>query len=160
MATHKHSRSDTEDASKLCSANDDSPTTSVKKSDLPVANKRARKSAPIDKILNVTELCGQVLSHLQMYDLLHAMQVCRAFKQNIETSSRMQKNLFLAPDLPRPKLAISPSGTLLSGIKAEQHIAAIEAAGDRETEEFTCCTPNPALQLDPASHRVMGFVRK
>lgn len=160
MATHKRSRSENEDASRLSSADNDSPTTSVNNSDLPVANKRARQSALIDKILNVVELCEQVLSHLPLYDLLRAMQVCRTFKQNIETSSRLQKNLFLTPDLPRPRLVMSASGTLLSGIEAEQQIAAAEAAGERETGEFTCCTLHPDLQLDPGSHRVFGFIKK
>jgi hypothetical protein len=160
MATRKRSRSETEDASRLRSANDDSPTTSTSDSELAVANKRARKSAPIDKILNVVELCEQVLSHLPTYDLLHAMQVCRTFKTNINNSPRLQKGLYLTPDLPRPKLAISSSGTLLSGTRAEQCIAAAEAAGERETGEFTCCTPHPALKLDPESHRVMACVKK
>jgi hypothetical protein len=57
-------------------------------------------------------------------------------------------------------MVMSPSGTLLSGIKAEQQIAAAEAAGERETGEFTCCTLHPDLQLDPESHRIMGFVKK
>lgn len=78
MATRKRSRSDTEDVSRLASADDNSSTTSASNSDLPVAKKRARQSAPIDNILNVVELCEQVLSHLPLYDLLRTMQVCRA----------------------------------------------------------------------------------
>jgi len=157
MATRKRSRSETEESA---DDDDDSSTGSLSSSELAVANIRARKSAPIDKILNVVELCEQVLSHLPTYDLLHAMQVCRTFKTNIESSHQLQKNLYLTPDLPRPKLAISSSGTLLSGIRAEQHIAAAEAAGERETGEFTCCTPHPALQLDPDSHRVVVCFEK
>jgi len=130
MATLKRLRSDTED----------------------VASKRACKSAPIDKIMNVVELCEQVLLHLPMRDLLHAMQVCRTFKANIDTSHRLQANLFLAPDLQRSKFATSSTGTLLSGIKAAQHIAAAQAAGEPQTGEFTCCTIHPALER-PASDR-------
>lgn len=119
MATRKRSRSDTEDASRPSSAAEDSPTTSASNSDLAIANKRGRKSAPINKIIDVAELCEQVLSHLPLHDLLHAMQVCRTFKATIENSPRLQKNLFLVPDLPRPNLAISSSGTLLSGTRLE-----------------------------------------
>jgi hypothetical protein len=143
MATRKRSRSETEESAD----DDDSPTTSASNSDLAVANKRARKSAPIDKILNVAELCEQVLSYLPMYDLLRAMQVCRAFKTNIESSYQLQKTLFLAPDLPRSKLAISSSGTLLSGIRATQQVAAAKAAGEDETGEVVVHTPHPAVQL-------------
>lgn len=164
MASRKRSKPDTEDVSRLSSAADDSPTTSASNSDLIIANKRARQSAPIDKIINVTELCEQVLSHLPLYDLLRAMQACRAFKATADNSHPLQKNLFLAPDLPRPKLAMSSSGTLLSGTRAAQHIAAADAAGECETGEFTCHILHPALQADPRTDRVqdsgrMGMVR-
>lgn len=131
------------------SADNDSPTTSASNSNPAVTKKRARKFTPIDKILNVAELCEQVLSHLPTEDLPHAMQVCRTFKATIKNSSRLQKNLFLTPDLPRVKFAVSPSGALLSGTRAEQHIAAAEAAGKDTTGDFTCCTLHPALYLDP-----------
>lgn len=160
MATYKRSRPDTEDAPRLSSADNDSPTASANNSGLATTSKRARQSAPIDKILNVVELCEQVLSHLPLFDLLQATQVCRTFKKTIDNSHRLQKNLFLAPDLPRPRLAISSSDALLSGTRAAQHIAAAEAAGAPETGEFTCCTPHSALQLDPESHRIVAVARK
>ena len=160
MAPPHRSRSATEDVSRLISADKDSVTTLEDISRLAIANKSARQSAPVDKIVNVVELCEQVLSHLSLYDLLHAMQACRAFKNIIEKSLVLQKNLFLVPDLPRPQLAMSTSGTLLSGTRAAQHIAAAQAAGERETGEFTCCILHPVLQLDPDSYRVLGFVKK
>ena len=148
------------DATRPSSADNDSSDTSASKSDLAIASKRARKSAPIEKLLGIFELCEQVLDYLSMYDLLRAKQICRAFKTIIGNSHLLQKTLFLVPDLPRPKLAISTSGTLLSGTRAAQHIAAAQAAGERETGEFTCCILHPVLQLDPDSYRVLGFVKK
>lgn len=88
-----------------------------------------------------------------MYDLLRAMQVCRTLKETIDNSHKLRKNLFLTPKLPRPKLVISKSGTLLSGARAVQQIATAEAAGKRETGDFTCCVLHPALQLDPEIYR-------
>lgn len=160
MATPHRSGSETEDVSRLISADEESVTTLVDISRLAIANKSARQSAPVDKIVNVVELYEQVLSHLSLYDLLHAMQACRAFKTIIENSLVLQKNLFLVPDLPRPQLAMSTSGTLLSGTRAAQHIAAAQAAGGCETGEFTCCTLHPALQLDPESYRIVRCFKK
>lgn len=156
MTTRKRSRPEIEDAPNSRSFNEDSSTTLVNNSELATTNKRARKSAPIDKILNVVELCEQVLSHLPMNDLLHAMQVCRILKADIDSSHKLQHNLFLAPDLKRQKLTISSTGALLSGVKAAQHIAAARAAGRQTVGEITCCTLHPALQLDPESHRVLS----
>jgi hypothetical protein len=164
MATRKRSRSDTEDASRPCSDNNNS--TRVNDSDISLANKRARKSAPVEKLLGVFELCEQVLNYLPMYDLLRVALVCRAFKANVDDSHRLQKKLFLAPDLPRVKCAMFPSGTLLSGTKAEQHIAATKAADEHTTGEFTCCTLHPALHLEPqhfglaaSRNRCIGMVK-
>jgi hypothetical protein len=117
-----------------------------------VATKRIRKSAPIEKLINIFELCEQVLSHLPMDDLLHAMQVCRALKLNIENSSRLQKELIFVPDFERKIRSVITSGrTLLSGAKAAQHIAAAEAAGEEEEEEekgeVTFYTPHPSIRL-------------
>lgn len=159
MKTRKRSRPQTEGASKLSSADDDSSTTSLRNSDLAVANKRARNSAPIDKIPNVVELCKQVFSHVSLYGLLHAMQAGLTFKTNIDNSHRLQLDLFLAPDPKRHKLTISTSGTLLPRIKAAQHIAAAEAGGQQTIGEVTCCTLHPDLQLDPESHRLLCFAR-
>ena len=161
MATHKRSRSDTEDASRLSSTADDDPfTTPLTSAEFAIANERARKAAPIEKVIGIVELGEQVLSHLPMYDLLRAMQVCRTLKETIDNSHQLQKTLFLVPDLIRPKLAISTSGTLLSGTRAAQHIAATQAAGERETGEFTCCVLHPALQLSLKSLGALRVVMK
>ena len=55
MAARKHPRS--EDAL--------APDASTKLSDLPVASKRVRKSAPIEKLLDIFELCEQVCGGLR-----------------------------------------------------------------------------------------------
>jgi len=148
MAARKRTRAEKTDASRLKSTHDNSSTTSVSKSAFGVASKRVRKSASIDKILNIVELCEQVLSHIPMNDLLHATQICRGFKTTIENSSLLQKKLFLAPDLARKnRTAISSKRTLLSGAKAAQHIAAAEAAGEDDTGEVIFYIPHPAIKL-------------
>jgi hypothetical protein len=150
MATHKRSRSDTEHTSSLASSNDDSSITSVDISKLAAASKRARKSAPIEKLLNTFELCEQVLDYLPMYDILRVTQVCRAFKANVDNSHRLQVKLFLTPDFARnTRSAGTAKGTLLSGVKATQHIAAAETAGERQTGEVTFYVPHPDVQPAP-----------
>lgn len=120
-------------------------------SDLTVASECVREPAPIQKLFDVFELCEQVLDYLPMYDVLRATQVCRTFQQNIKNSHRLQVKLFLAPDLTRKRWAVSPTGTLLSGPKAERQIAAATSTGHSETGEVTCYTLHPSLQLEPRS---------
>lgn len=66
MTAHKRFRSETEEASRLSSTDNDPSTSSASNSELAVVKKRAHKSAPIDKILHVVGLCEQVPSHLSM----------------------------------------------------------------------------------------------
>jgi hypothetical protein len=80
----------TEDASSPCSDNNNN-STRVNGSDLSLANKRARKSSPVEKLLGVFELCEQVLGYPPMYDLLRVTLVCRAFKANVDDSHQLQK---------------------------------------------------------------------
>jgi hypothetical protein len=129
--------------------------------DLTVATKRTRKSAPIEKLLGIFELCEQVLEYLPMYDILRATRVCRAFKANVDNSHRLQVKLFLTPDLARKTCtAVTPKGTLLSGVKAAQHIAAAETAGERQTGEVTFYVPHPDVQPAPKTPIIkhMGIV--
>ncbi|KAM0707476.1 hypothetical protein Q7P35_004121 [Cladosporium inversicolor] len=116
---------------------------------LAVASQCTRESTvPIEKLLGIFELCEQVINNLSMNDILHAMQACRAFKSNVENSTKLQMKLFLAPDYTRQnRTAISSTHTLLSGAKAAEHIVAIEAAGGPSTGEFVLYTPHPAIQL-------------
>lgn len=140
MVTRKHSRSGDALA----------PDASTNPSVLPVASKRVRKSAPIEKLLDIFELCEQVLDNLSMDDILHSMQACRAFKSNVENSTKLQMKLFLTPDHTRQnRTAISSKCTLLSGAKAAQHIAAAEAASERETGEIMFYIPHPIVQPAP-----------
>jgi hypothetical protein len=150
MTTRKRKRSEKMSASKLSAPHDTSSTSSLSNPQVDVATKRIRKSAPIEKLINIFELCEQVLSHLPMDDLLHAMQVCRALKLNIENLSRLQKELIFVPDFERKiRTVITSRHTLLSGAKAAQHIAAAEAAGEEEEEkgEVTFYTPHPSIRL-------------
>jgi hypothetical protein len=156
MTTRKRKRSEKMSASKLSAPHDTSSTSSLSNPQVDVATRRIRKSAPIEKLINIFELYEQVLSHLPMDDLLHAMQVCRTLKLNIENSSRLQKEFISVPDFERKiRSVITSRRTLLSGAKAAQHIAAAEAAGEEEEEEeeekekgeVTFYTPHPSIRL-------------
>jgi hypothetical protein len=91
---------------------------------------------PIKKLVDTFELFEQVLDYLPMKEVLLTTRVCRAFKTNIGNSSLLQAKLFLAPDLTMKKMAVSSSGTLLSGVKAEEHIAAIELSASNPPLSF------------------------
>lgn len=149
MATHKRSTPEANIASRMHSAHEDPSAASKRHPDLTVASQYTHKPSPIDKLLDVFELFEQVLDHLPTYDVLHATRVCRAFQQNIKNSHRLQAKLFLAPDLTRKKWAVSPSGTLLSGPKAEYRIAAATSAGYSRTGEVACFTLHPAVHAEP-----------
>jgi hypothetical protein len=104
-------------------------------SDMVAERKCKINVTPIKKLVDTFELFEQVLDYLPMKEVLLATRVCRAFKTNIENSSRLQAKLFLAPDLTMKKMAVSSSGTLLSGVKAEQHIAAAEGSGSSQISD-------------------------
>ena len=75
----------------------------------------------------------------------------------MERSSRLQTKLFLVPDLTRKnRTAISSKGTLISGAKAAQHIAAAEATGKHETGEVMNYTSHPAIRL----YEREGYVKR
>ena len=115
---------------------------------------------PIEKLMYIPELCDEVLGYLSMGELLHATQVCHAFKTNIANSSCLQAKLSLAPDLTMKKLAVSSTGTLLSGVKAEQHIASAQAAGDGKSGAIELYVPHPWLRSAylPDRYKSMGMV--
>ena len=125
------------------------------------AGRDARNGTPIEKLMYIPELCDEVLDYLSMEELLHATRVCHAFKTNIENSSLLQAKLFLAPDLTMKRLAVSATGTLLSGAKAEHHIAATEATEATEGGEIGLYIPHPQLQSAYVSNRYksMGMVK-
>ena len=127
--------------------------TAVRFSDIAAGRDARENSTPIEKLINTFELCEQVLDYLSMKEVLLATRVCRAFKTNIENSSRLQAKLFLAPDLTVKKKAVSINGTLLSGVKAEKYIAAIEAAEDGQSREIALYVPHPELKLAYVSER-------
>lgn len=55
-------------------------------------------AAPVKKVLNVTELCEQVLLHLSPSALIHARKVCRTFRNAIDSTPSLQRALFLQVD--------------------------------------------------------------
>ena len=151
MATRKQSRS--EDAA-VC----DDPMSNLA---VASASQCTRESAPIEKLLGIFELCKQVLDNLSMNDILHAMQACRAFKSNVENSTKLQVKLFSTPETTyKSRITITVKGTLLSGIEAAHHIVSFEAAGERHTSEVQFHVPHPVLQRFPEypSIKIRGLV--
>jgi hypothetical protein len=128
-------------------------------SDMVAKRKSTINVTPIKKLVDTFELFEQVLDYLPMKEVLLATRVCRAFKDNIENSSLLQAKLFLAPDLTMKKLAVSSSGTLLSGAKAENHIATAKAEG-KDSGEIALYILHPALKVPHLSdrYRHMGIV--
>jgi hypothetical protein len=129
-------------------------------SDMVAKRKSTLNVTPIKKLVETFELFEQVLDYLPMKEVLLATRVCRAFKTNIENSSLLQAKLFLAPDLTIKKLATSSRRTLLSGVKAEQHIAAAHAEG-KKSPETKFYTIHPAMRIYRLSdrYRYMGMVQ-
>lgn len=134
---------------------------SIRYSDIAAGRDAKDSDTHIEKLMYIPELCDEVLDYLAMSELLHATRVCHAFKTNIENSSRLQAKLFFAPDLTTKKLAISATGTLLSGVKAEQRIAVAEAAGGSGSGEISFYEPHPWLRASRLSdrYRRMGMVK-
>ena len=133
----------------------------IRYSDIAAGRDARENGTPIEKLINTFELCEQVLDYLPMKEILLATRICRAFKTNIENSSRLQAKLFLAPDLTIKKLAVSATGTLLSGVKAEQHIATVKVAEDSSTGEIALYQPHPSTRSKYLSvrYRSMGMVK-
>jgi hypothetical protein len=130
-------------------------------SDIAAGRDARENGTPIEKLINTFELCEQVLDYLPMEEVLRATRICRAFKINIENSSRLQAKLYFKADLTMKKLAVSSTGTLLSGFKAEQHIAAAETAEDGKSGEIALYVPHPRLESAYVSdrYRSMGMVK-
>lgn len=126
------------------------------------AGREAKDNAThIEKLMYIPELCDEVLNYLSMEELLHATQVCHAFKSNIQNSPLLQAKLFLAPDLTMKKLAVSATGTLLSGIKAERQITAAVNTEYGKSGEIVLYIPHPQLEPGYVSDRYkrMGMVK-
>jgi hypothetical protein len=130
-------------------------------SDIAAGRDARGNGTPIDKLINTFELCEQVLDYLSMEEVLRAMRICRAFKNNIENSSRLQAKLYFKPDLTIKKFAVSTTRTLLSGFKAEQHIAAAKDAEDGRSGEIALYVPHPRLASAYVSDRYkcMGMIK-
>lgn len=137
------------------------PPARLRYSDITAGRDAKDNDTHIEKLMYIPELCDEVFDYLSMDELLHATRVCRAFKTNIENSSLLQARLFIAPDLTMKKLAVSATGTLLSGVKAEQRIIAAETTGNVESGEIVLYIPHPQLEPGYVSDRYkrMGMVK-
>lgn len=112
-------------------------------------------------VFGTFELCEQILEYLPMKDVLRATQVCRDIKQVVANSPPLQVKLFFKPDPTLGKLAVSDSDKLLSGTKADEHIAAAKASGEERTGEIALFTLHPILKMEyrPQRFKHMGMVQ-
>lgn len=105
------------------------------------------ESGPVERVINIVELCEQILEYLPCSDLNRARRVCRQFNAVIYQSKVMQlrSSLRLRPN---EIIWASPSNdTLLTGIYAEDYVAAARAEG-RDTREFPVHEMHPFLKVD------------
>jgi hypothetical protein len=116
---------------------------------------------PVQKVINIIELCEQILEYLPCADLNRARCICRQFETVISQSTlmRQRSSLRLAP---KQSVWATPDDTLLTGIYAEDHIAATKAEG-RKMDELWVYELQPYLKVDHlnvqeyrSSHRPMG----
>jgi hypothetical protein len=129
------------------------PPAPMRYSDIAAGRDAKDDGTHIEKLMYIPELCDEVLDYLSLEELICATRVCRAFKTNIENSSRLQAKLFFAPDLTIKKKAVSTTGKLLSGLKAEQHIAAADSVEDSHSGEIALYQLHPWLQAGRLSDR-------
>lgn len=103
-------------------------------------------AAPIKRILDIPELCEQVLLHLPPRDLIHARGVCHTFRDLIDKTKPLQRALFLQVDQTAcaPTCVLNEEGKLLAGETAQKHIKAMGARGIYLTS-FPVYAINPLL---------------
>ncbi|GAB7330858.1 hypothetical protein MBLNU13_g02391t1 [Cladosporium sp. NU13] len=155
------SSSDTTATSEQHDSTNKAPPAPLRYSDITAGRDAKDNGTPIEKLMYIPELCDRVLDYLPLEELFCATRVCIAFKTNIENSSRLQAKLFLASDLTIKEKAVSANGTLLSGAKAEHHIAACRSAEGSSSGEIVLYQVHPWLQVGrlPDRYRRMGMVR-
>jgi hypothetical protein len=56
-----------------------------------------KRSSPVSKTFETTELCEEILSHLSCLELWRARSTCKSFQQVIDHSPLLHKNAFLEP---------------------------------------------------------------
>lgn len=81
-------------------------------SDVAAASKASDSdSTLIHKLIGTTELCEHILGYLSCTELCRTKRVCQRFRDVIDHSAMLQKNLFL-----RPSTEAFPEGSLTSGV--------------------------------------------
>jgi len=116
---------------------------------------------PVKRVIDILGLCEQILEYLSCADLCRAKRVCHQFEAVINQSKimRLRSSLRLRPN--QIVWAIL-NDTLLTGIYAEDHIAASKAKG-HPTDEPMVYELHPYLKVDHLnvegyqfSHRPLG----
>lgn len=107
--------------------------------------------APIQRVINITELCENVLDHLPVQDLYRAKRVCRRFTAVINKSTALKPNLFLELRINNVTWVVpdeSPclGGSLLAGPKADEYVSEARAGG-RPTNQITIFELHPMLNI-------------
>ncbi|GAB7330855.1 hypothetical protein MBLNU13_g02388t1 [Cladosporium sp. NU13] len=103
--------------------------------------------SPVERVINIVELCEQILEYLPCADLRRARCVCRQFDAVIKQSKLMRLRSPLRLRSNQIAWASPTNGTLLTGIYTEDHMAARRAEG-RATGSFNVYEMHPFLRVD------------
>jgi hypothetical protein len=102
-------------------------------------------------VINTVELCEQILSYLSCADLSRARGVCHQFDAVVRRLPLMQQECFLRLRLDPIIWATPADCLLLTGPKAEQHIASAKMKG-RQAQELLVYELHPHLTVDHMDH--------
>jgi len=119
--------------------------------------------APVQSVINITELCENVLIYLSVQDLCRAKRVCRQLNTVINQSSVLKSNLFLEPRvnnttwvIPSSELSSCDEGSILAGPKADRYVSEAKSSG-MATRELDVLELHPALTVNRYHNSLVMF---
>ena len=112
-----------------------------------------------ERVINIPELCEQILEYLPCADLGRARCVCRQFEAVINQSTIMKQRVSLRIASKHTVWTTPTYGTLLTGIYAEDHMAAAKAKGDR-LDEFNVYELHAYLKVVHGNYEGEQFSHK
>lgn len=111
------------------------------------------KIDPVLKVINILELCEQILEYLPCADLRNARLVCHQFNAVINQSTLMRQRSSLRIPSNQIFWAAPTDTTLLTGIYAEDHIAAAHAKG-QPANSIPIFEMHPYLKVDHGTSHI------
>jgi len=117
-----------EKADAISSAN----TSSAKSSAAALRKTNLLGGGSAKRVLDIAELCEQVLTYLPLRNLLKARKVCRSFRDSIDSSPKLQHALFFKKAMPatdQPVWVVEKDQSLVIGEEALARIEEAEQTG-------------------------------